>query len=677
MRRFTPSPLVIRLAGAAAFALVLWFGLPLVPGIRGTDWVSVDVRATLIGCWLGGWLLFHAARRWRRGRANRQLVRYLIDASDQVAGKQGWILPGWWRHRHHALDDGTGIRRRSAEVSYTGTSAAFGSNEQLQASLQDQFVGTLWALRRFKDDRGGTQSIGQVPWFLVVGARGAGKSSFLERGGLPYPIAQIQAQNPVAGCGPTRDCNWWFHQDAVLIETAGRYFSRDSVAGDDQGDWHRFLEFLTPPRNRPPIRGLLLLVDLRKVIDPRHRPGEVALVRQRLDEIRDRLGQGCRTYLVLTHLDQILGFSESFEQASPEYRHNRWGLLAPAPDPTDDQRDRPASRWVSDGWTELARRVSRTLTVRLQAEEQLAIRLAAVSFPNQLVSARHSVVEFVRVLFDDCGLSSSLHGLFLCSANQTPARWDWVSPLIRHQFGLDGNLPRMGPDLPRGFFVQGAIHQVAIAQNRLASAPGSQTTGRRWQAVVRSVLVVLSLALLMSWSYNTVQNRRLIDRLDGQIAQLKPALQAQRERPATPIELVAVLNGLAASTEVFPAYAPMALRTGLYQGPEVRETAVRAYKRALRTLFMASLTRRLEQSLHSSAPGSRQAIDAVAVYSTLDDPQRLDRQGIRRWFTRLWKNNSDLDPATRKALQTHLDKLLELRIEPQVIDYALITASHS
>ena len=35
-------------------------------------------------------------------------------------------------------------------------------------------------------------------------------------------------QGAIAGVGGTRLCDWWFTEDAVLIDTAGRYTTQDS-----------------------------------------------------------------------------------------------------------------------------------------------------------------------------------------------------------------------------------------------------------------------------------------------------------------------------------------------------------------------------------------------------------------------------------------------------------------
>ena len=48
----------------------------------------------------------------------------------------------------------------------------------------------------------------------------------------------------VQGVGGTRYCDWWFTDEAVLIDTAGRYTTQDSDAKADRRSWLAFLDML-------------------------------------------------------------------------------------------------------------------------------------------------------------------------------------------------------------------------------------------------------------------------------------------------------------------------------------------------------------------------------------------------------------------------------------------------
>ena len=50
------------------------------------------------------------------------------------------------------------------------------------------------------------------------------------------------AANSVQGIGGTRNCNWWFTDEAILIDTAGRYTTQDDLNGASKAGWEGFLK---------------------------------------------------------------------------------------------------------------------------------------------------------------------------------------------------------------------------------------------------------------------------------------------------------------------------------------------------------------------------------------------------------------------------------------------------
>ena len=85
------------------------------------------------------------------------------------------------------------------------------------------------ALATLKSASGGKSGyLYDLPWYVIIGPPGAGKTTALVNSGLKFPLAQGGHPAAVAGVGGTRYCDWWFTEEAVLIDTAGRYTTQDS-----------------------------------------------------------------------------------------------------------------------------------------------------------------------------------------------------------------------------------------------------------------------------------------------------------------------------------------------------------------------------------------------------------------------------------------------------------------
>ena len=59
--------------------------------------------------------------------------------------------------------------------------------------------------------------------------------------GAQVSVAGSGEAQPVSGVGGTRYCDWWFTEEAVIIDTAGRYTTQDSDGDNDKKSWLAFL----------------------------------------------------------------------------------------------------------------------------------------------------------------------------------------------------------------------------------------------------------------------------------------------------------------------------------------------------------------------------------------------------------------------------------------------------
>ena len=64
------------------------------------------------------------------------------------------------------------------------------------------------------------------------------------------------------GVGGTRNCDWWLTNEAVILDTAGRYTTED----DDRDEWLAFLDTLTKHRPKRPINGLIVAVSVSELM---------------------------------------------------------------------------------------------------------------------------------------------------------------------------------------------------------------------------------------------------------------------------------------------------------------------------------------------------------------------------------------------------------------------------
>src|SRR5262245_23876267 len=154
-------------------------------------------RPTLVGLLLLVLALFGAASwlQWGPWGPVIVLVVALLVAAGALLGR--WIVQRWVRKKRERFD------------------ADLRSQAQGQAvrEVQKQFLDALEELRRSRID------VYAIPWYLVIGEPQSGKSQVILNSGLRFPVGR----DKVSGSGGTRNCDFWFTERAVLVDTAGRF----------------------------------------------------------------------------------------------------------------------------------------------------------------------------------------------------------------------------------------------------------------------------------------------------------------------------------------------------------------------------------------------------------------------------------------------------------------------
>src|SRR5690606_7575917 len=226
--------------------------------------------------------------------------------------------------RRRAREKGMGqaLDAAAAPASVGDERDATSAAERMQ--LESRFRDAIRVLRR----RGGRRSLYALPWYVVIGPPGSGKSTRIRSSGLEFPLAGQFGKEALRGVGGTRNCDWWFAGEAVFLDTAGRYTTQDSDAGADAEGWAGFLRLLRRFRRERPVDGVVVTMSMSDLLllDERERDAHVQAVRRRLDELYEQLRVQVPVYLVFTKCDLVAGFGEFFDDLDPEQRAQVWGM---------------------------------------------------------------------------------------------------------------------------------------------------------------------------------------------------------------------------------------------------------------------------------------------------------------------------------------------------------------
>lgn len=650
----------VTVIGMAALCLLVWHAGPLLAFGEAHPLASEIVRVVIIAVLIFVVIAYEAYQFLRRSQADGALLEKILN----FGGKRPEVL----------------AKDRVAEV-----------NTVIQNALnQLKGMRTGGGLTRLVEGR---RYLYELPWYMMVGVPGAGKTTALLNAGLQFPLPEQMSKAAQARAG-TNNTDWWFTNEAVLIDTAGRYTTYEQDQRIDAAEWTGFLGLLRKYRSRAPINGAILTISLKDLLTqtPAERVAEAASLRARLADLRKELGIQFPVYVVITKLDQLSGFGEYFQYLSSEGRAQPWGFTLPY---REEKRKRgeaalPFDQRCREEMALLVVRLQNGLDARLYEEYDNARRKALFGLPQEFASLAEPVVDmlsqiFLGSRFDDTERTHMLRGVYFTSAAQTEGLVVAEHETLFRR--LDRNQARRveGPDVlstdpsttagastatarvtgNRSYFLQDVFKQIIVSEAHLVKP------NLRWEVRFRllrllghalALVVFLWLAGALYASFG--HNRSYLDVVQEKAKALAAKVSAfyKKPQPDAMPDVLAAARELPAYAGLDPAAPGMDWRYGLYSAPPVLDAAVLTHVRLEDNLLVPYLVRRVESVLGAAvnARDTRQAYDTLRVYLMLYDKDKFNASVVRSWVQSDWATGNGADAfGGRVAVLEHLNSLLD------------------
>jgi len=632
----------LALLALLALSMLVWFAGPL---------VSVAGRAPLIGV---------EARLWTI--AAMTLVAALAIGSRVVLAR-----------RREALL----LAALAAENAAPAEDPAIAGE---RAVLQEKMQSAVATLRSRSAARGRDgRFVYELPWYAIIGPPGAGKTTLLANSGLEFPLEETHGRHSIKGVGGTRDCDWWFTDDAVLLDTAGRYATQDSDASVDSAGWTAFLALLKEARPRRPLNGLLLALSVQDVLgaDGDTLADTAQRLRTRVDELQQALGVTLPVYLLLTKCDLLAGFDAFFADSDAAAREQVWGFTLPLPG--ERREDGETAPTIAGELEALVTRLHDQTLGRLHDERGTERREAIYTLPLQFAAlARASRVLGERFaarsrLVDDV----RLRGLYFTSATQTGGVLDEVIARVAAGVGLPPAVSGAPASAGRSYFIRGLLERVVFPEAGLVGT--DRRTERRLArlqggAIVATVLALV--AVLGLWWSDWLTERSRLEGVATRADTLQRALATLSPDSLDLVETTRVLE-LARTLDERDGEAGRPLLLGGFgASASVAPLADDKYAALLTSVLLPRLMTRLEHRLSAEAEDDDFLFEGLKTYLMIGDPSRFDPAAVIGWFRYDLVANlpASTSRPTREALVGHIERLFAQAPSPlpRPLDAALI-----
>jgi|GEM_PF-2303811 len=400
---------------------------------------------------------------------------------------------------------GRGARKRSKKMADELASDASGPTKVDAAAAikanNEKFFNAVKQMRKEAHI-----SVYDLPWYIVIGDSGCGKTFLVNNAGLTFSLGKPEGYKL-----GTLNYNWWFTEDAVFVDMAGRLCNPQDDG--DRREWEAFLNTVGKGRRGYPINGAVVCVSMEHLLNdpPEKHESDAVIALERLRDLQSKLGVTFATYVVVTKSDRLVGFLQYFDRPDKgAIKNQMFGWSRPGefnemhdPDKFDDVFDSMYARLHE-------------LRLRRLNDEADEIDLGlAYAFPEEFRRLHEPLQVYVRTLFpmlrNPRAVKNLLfRGLYFTSATQD----DMIPPGTVERYGAEGadQLAKLQALFPKtAYFIKDVLFRKVFPEHGLVFRNEQQVVRHRKLAnILRFGTIGLAIALTVGFIFAFSSFRKLI-----------------------------------------------------------------------------------------------------------------------------------------------------------------------
>ena len=554
-------------------------------------------------------------------------------------------------------------RARKAAEDIAAELAPPSASDEESAAVSQRMAEALAALKG--GSAGRRDYLYSRPWYVIIGPPGAGKTTALLNSGLRFPLAEQSFK----GIGGTRNLDFWFADEAAMVDTAGRYTTQDSDSTVDGKGWKSFLTLMKKHRPLSPINGVIVALGVDELLraDRAGLDRHAALIRRRLVELRATLEVAVPVYVLFTKADLLAGFVEYYNDLDVEGRRAVLGATLPA------ERTKPQADDLLAAFDNMVAAQGARQAKRLFDEPDQQRRSLILGFPSQLAALRSRFARFVEGAFIAGDQpTATLRGFYFTSGVQEGTPLDRILSGVAQSFQA-APAPAQPGASGRTYFLNRLLTEVIFKEAGLVAADPASRRRQHARMIggIAGVGVATALVLL-AWAVSFARNHAFESSLNGsavavaqQIHQTGVDMVEVRGTDPDLEQSLGVLNSLRSLPQGYAdqhnGQPGLTMRFGLYQSGLAGQ-AVEAYRDGLRRIMLPRLLLRVEQYISGHAGDPLSLYQALKVYLMLGGQGPMDTGTVRQWVMADWANEqfpgADRE-LERNQLGQHLAALLE------------------
>ncbi|MBN6073742.1 type VI secretion system membrane subunit TssM [Aggregatibacter actinomycetemcomitans] len=498
-----------------------------------------------------------------------------------------------------------------------------------------------------------------LPWYLLLGIEGSGKSSLLkENGGFVelYENDDDDETNKV-------EFSIFTNEKAVVIVPNGNLVSQNIEVENKPRLyaklWKNLLDWTAEQRGRQPLNGVLLCVDLYQLLtlNKEGRDLYLATLQQRLKDVSDTVNADLPIYVVLTKMDRLYGFQVMYRKLTKEQIERVLGT-------TFSAKGENWTQELSNFWDSWCRQMNSAMPDMMLNDALPEQRSQLFSFIRQIGGAHEEISSFLADLLNTGGKSGIFFkGVYFTSALQNGKIDDLFIQSASEQYHLSNQTyPTWSVKFSQTYFCSKLFENTLFAYPNLAKENSVWSLAYRNQVKAFSIIGgIAALGLLLGWQHYYKKNYDAGEVILTQVKNFKE-IPMPKGVDYYGDKQLPLLNPMRDATFAYgkePDSSNIFTDMGLYQGHNMGPYAHSAYLKLLQLRYLPAIMTGLQRKLDTSPPNSDEKLETLRVMRMLDDKTGRVDQVVEDYMQKYWSEAFRGQNQLQANLLSHLDYALK------------------
>lgn len=538
-------------------------------------------------------------------------------------------------------------------------------NPRKLASVDSKIRGILQFLKKTTTTKHGqTIHLDQLPWYLLIGAEGCGKTTFLAHSNVHYVLKpQFQPQHDQS-MASSDNCDWWITRDISIVDVPGKYLTAAPHQAATSTLWKFFLRTLKKQRGKHALQGIIIALPLTELVkqnDPRSAQHHLQQLLLRINELQHTFPYALSYHVVITKCDQLPGFKEFFSELTEDELMQAWGITLPPLKSGEKIQDLFIQRFNA-----LIKKLNQQLIWRLHQERNPMNRPYVKDFPLQVERLKENLADFIKKLSTQVS-STYLRSIHLTSAQQ-PDIDETITINTPHSTQRAVQLFKEPSTTSRAYFIKQFILQGLPAYKGNFAITKKTSLWKSRIAYATSLSIISLAAILFAKDFE--QGIKQAYSIQNTLSEYQLAIQQPQDADEHLTSTLVLLNNLFQAANQ-PGFKLDVLHVLTFFSDKSKKKSNTVYLHALQTILIPELKNYFAEYLKNPINKNSDLLYAtLKAYLMLGDSANFQTDFITNTLQDLLPKS--MHETDRTQLLIHLHKALSVKQNPLPLDNQLI-----